>query len=135
MHFFPNSREVALFRRNMKRDFDLIRSILLQVEKADSGKPVHSLQVDESVADAVLAEHIQLAIDASLIEGQVISDDPVGFAITRLTWQGHDFLEHARNDTLWKKVQAEAKTKGTSVTIHILNSLLEKAAAKYAGLE
>jgi hypothetical protein len=118
----------------MKRDFDLIRSILLQVEEADSGNPVQILHFDEDVKDPVLAEHIELAIDAGLIDGQVISDDPVGFAITRLTWQGHDFLEHARNDTIWKKVQAEARAKGTSVTLHVLNALLAKAAEKYAGL-
>lgn len=132
--FFPNLREVALLPRSMKRDFDLIRSILLQVEKADTGDELLTLAIEEGVKDVVLAEHIQLAIDAGLIEGQVISDDPVGFAITRLTWQGHDFLEHARNDTIWKKVQAEARAKGTSVTLHVLNALLAKAAEKYAGL-
>jgi hypothetical protein len=51
-----------------------------------------------------------------------------------ITWHGHDFVEHTRNDTIWKKVQAEARAKGTSVTLHVLNALLAKAAEKYADL-
>jgi hypothetical protein len=136
MRNFSLSRtRVVLGLTTLKRDFDLIRAILLQAEKAPAGGALHVLEFEQEVDGAVVADHIQLAIDANLIEGQVISDDPLVFAITRLAWEGHDFLEHARNDTIWKKVRAEAKTKGTSVTIHILNSLLAKAAEKYAGLD
>jgi hypothetical protein len=40
----------------------------------------------------------------------------------------------ARNNTVWKKVLAEAKSKGTLVNVTVINGLLKKAAAKYAGL-
>jgi hypothetical protein len=49
--------------------------------------------------------------------------------------KGHQFLANARNDTIWKKVLAQAKEKGQSVGITVLNGLLEQAAKKYAGLE
>ena len=49
--------------------------------------------------------------------------------------KGHQFLANARNDTIWKKVLNQAKEKGQSVGITVLNGLLEQAAKKYAGLE
>ena len=119
----------------MVRDFNLIRNILLQAETALSGEPLMTLSVDDGVEDAVLAEHLAMMLDAGLIEGEVNSYKPAGFLIQRLTWSGHDFLENSRNDTVWKKVLAEARAKGTSVSFTVLNGLLTKAAQKYAGLE
>jgi hypothetical protein len=119
----------------MTRDFDLIRSILLQAEQAPSSQPLQTLSIEESTPGSDVAEHIELMIEQRLIEGEVLSRDPLAFGIYRLTWAGHDFLENARNDTIWKKVMAEAKSKGTSMTIVVLNGLLSKAAEKYAGLE
>jgi len=119
----------------MTRDFDLIRNILLQAEKADSAAPLMFLRIDANIDPAVLGEHLEIMIEENLIDGEVISRNPVAFIIRRLTWKGHDFLEHARNDTIWKKVMAEAKSKGVSMTVVILNGLLSKAAEKYAGLE
>lgn len=49
--------------------------------------------------------------------------------------KGHEFVRNARNDTLWKKVTSEAQEKGGSVTMTLLNRLLEKAAEKWFGLE
>jgi hypothetical protein len=118
----------------MKRDFNLIREILFQVEKATSSEPMQTVAVEEGVDEAVIGEHLEIMIKAGLIEGEVISRTPLCFVITNLTWAGHDFLENALNDNIWRKVMAEAKAKGTSVTMTVLNGLLSKAAEKYAGL-
>ena|SRR5438270_350369 len=119
----------------MVRDFDLIRNILIEIENAPaSDRPIQQLSFDAQVDDATVSEHLELMIEADLIDGKVISHNPAGFIIKRLTWLGHDFLEHARNDTIWKKVISQAKAKGSSVTLHVLNGLLTKAAEKYAGV-
>jgi hypothetical protein len=89
----------------MTRDFNLIREILLQVEKAPSGEPIMVLTLDrDNLDEAVVGEHLQLMIEAGLIEGDVHTLKPVRFILHRLTWSGHDFLENARSDTIWKKV-------------------------------
>ena len=49
--------------------------------------------------------------------------------------KGHEFLANARNNTVWKKVMAQAQEKGQSVGMTVLNGLLEQAAKKYAGLD
>jgi len=118
----------------MVRDFDLIRSILIQAEQAPSDQPLQILSITGNFSPTDVAQHIELMIEQKWIEGEVLSHSPLAFGIYRLTWAGHDFLENARNDTIWKKVMAEAKAKGTSMTIVVLNGLLSKAAEKYAGL-
>jgi len=118
----------------MTRDFDLIREILFQVEKSPSGEPLQFLSFKHKIDDAVVGEHLQLMIEADLIDGEVLSLRPVSFVIKRLTWTGQDFVSNARNDTVWRRVMADAKAKGTSVTMSVLNGLLTKGAQKYAGL-
>jgi hypothetical protein len=119
----------------MTRDFDLIRSILFQAEKAPSGAPMTCVLIQQGIDPSVIGEHLEIMIEHNLIEGQVHSLNPLVFMIHRLTWKGHDFLEHARNDTIWKKVMADAKAKGVSMTMVILEGMLSKAAEKYAGLK
>ena len=51
----------------MTRDFDLIREILFQVEKAPSGEPLQFLSFEHEVADAVVGEHLEIMIEAGLL--------------------------------------------------------------------
>jgi DNA-binding HxlR family transcriptional regulator len=118
----------------MVRNFDLIRSILLQTEQAPSGQPLMQLQADEEIKEEVLAEHLELMIEEGLIEAEVISGAPLSFMIQRLTWKGHDFLENARNHTIWNRVIGEIKSRGLSMTISVVEGLLAKAAQNAAGL-
>jgi hypothetical protein len=79
-----------------------------------------------------------LLIEGDVLDGQIVgqlgtSDDY--YFVTRLTWAGHEFLANAKNDTVWKKVIADAQEKGTSVSLSVLNSLLSAAAKKYIGIE
>lgn len=53
----------------MRRDFDLIRSILLQTEEAPAGQALQTLRIEGDVEDGVVADHVQIAIDAGLLKG------------------------------------------------------------------
>lgn len=119
----------------MTRNFDLIRGMLFALEAAPPGDPVQQLTCEENMDEAVLGEHLQLMIEAELIEGEVVSIRPLMFVVQRLTWRGHDFIANARNDTVWKKVMAEAQEKGTSVTMTLLEKLLGRAAERFLGVE
>jgi hypothetical protein len=118
----------------MVRDFDLIRSILLQAEQAPSGQPLMQIQVDDAFGEEAIAEHLELMIEEGLIDGEVLSGAPLAFGIHRLTWKGHDFLENARNHTVWNRVTGEIKSRGLSMTIAVIQGLLAKAAQNAAGL-
>ena len=112
----------------MKRDFNLIRQILLDVEKAPVGRAISEL-IYESHEEAVVSEHIKLLIDASFLEGTIdigtehhnegTQQIILWYEIYRLTWEGHDFLDNAKNDAVWKKVMADAEDKGMSLAMSV----------------
>ena len=111
----------------MTRDMDTIRKILLQVEGAS--EPVEG--VSDVPAD-VFAYHAALLMEAGLVEGDfakgpnLLACDAVVF---RLTWSGHDFLDAARNDTVWRIAQEKILKPGVSWTFDLLKETL-KALAK-----
>ena len=83
----------------MKLDPDLIRSFLLTVE-ADGEHAIPNGHTDEEVAD-----HPQQLIEDGWVEGEVVRNhrNVPGFAITRFTLKGHDFIDAPRNPNVWKK--------------------------------
>ncbi len=91
----------------MKRDMDLVREILVQIEATEPGKAIRLELPDYGEAEIGL--HVELMIEHGLIEGKAIpgSDGPahriLAYRIEKMTWEGHDFLNAARNDTIWKK--------------------------------
>ena len=88
----------------MKRDMDLVRTILLAL--ADSDEPLLStdLVTDEYSRD-VIGYHFLILDEAGLIMANVkpAGDDPYYIAAaSRLTWEGNDFLD----ESIWKRVRS-----------------------------
>jgi SOS-response transcriptional repressor LexA len=82
----------------MKRDMDLIRTILLQIEEAPPNVNRIKLKLDGPSQDEV-TEHLRLLIESGLIEAIPFqSNGKERFLPKRLTWKGHEFLDAARND-------------------------------------
>jgi hypothetical protein len=108
----------------MKRDMDIVRNLLLRAEAADGSI---------SISDSVETYHVRIMIDAGLIEGriseEITSDAPRHSYIHNLTWAGHDFLDAARNDTVWRTAKEKVLKPGVSWTFELLREIL-KALAK-----
>jgi hypothetical protein len=108
----------------MTRDMDIVRKLLLRSETANG-------QV--SVNDPVETYHVRIMIDAKLIEGriseEITADAPRHSYIHNLTWAGHDFLDAARNDTVWRTAKEKILKPGVSWTFDLLKETL-KALAK-----
>jgi hypothetical protein len=116
---------------------ELMREILILIEDMPAGEPFDGMITSDSSSQAEVNEHTQILLDEGYIDGQPLRDHrnvPIQFSISGLTMKGHEFLANARNNTVWKKVMAEAKEKGKSIGVTVLNGLLEQAAKKYAGL-
>ena len=91
----------------MKRDIELMRKLLLEIEKSPaSGIDARSLHI-ESRTEIEIEYNLILMQDARMIEGYDCKDGtkPATFYVTRITWDGHEFLDAARNDMLWKKAK------------------------------
>lgn len=120
----------------MKRDIDLIRRILLDVEESEAGTPHMRIFFDGEFTDDVVNAHIELMVDAGLVEGSVTRSTQgiVRANVRRLTWAGHDFLDATRDATIWAKAKKTVLQKGSSFTIDLLLAWAKKEAAEKLGL-
>lgn len=105
----------------MKRDMDLARQILLEIEKLPHGYDVLFQPEIEGRSSAEVSYHIMLLTQAGYVEGE---EAPDGWHAKTLTWQGHEFLEAARDDSRWNKAKALVLEKGGAITFEILRQLL-----------
>ena len=115
----------------MKRDMELIRLQLLQVESED---PVPKLK---NYSEEQQVYHMALCIEAGLVDGVVVNDAngyPAATTAIRLTWRGHEFLDAARNDTIWMKALSHIKKAGIQATLPLLEEMLKKTVKETLGL-
>ena len=120
----------------MKRDPSLIKNLLLKVEESAAGQSIKALHFDDYREEEVI-EHIELLLEAGFIKGVVIFDfsgQPTQYSIQRLTWEGHEFLCNAKNDTVWKKALSLAQEKGLSISVSVLSALLVEGSKVAFGL-
>lgn len=99
----------------MKRDLDLLRDQLLQIEKLDRGDG-EDLKLDRKGAeDLVFREHLRLLKEAGFIEAFEVpdtEDDSVHYLPTRLTYTGHEYLDAVRDPEIWKATKSIARNAG-----------------------
>lgn len=112
----------------MKRDFDLIRKILLYVEENQKDY-VEIIEQMDGYGNLTLMYHCQLLLDAGLLSGSIgrVNTGEGHFVCKDLTWAGQDYLANIKNDTVWNKVKQTALEKGIDLTLDIIATL----AAKY----
>lgn len=91
----------------MKRDPDLLRQILLAVEAGDdsASRPGGIAEADASA----ISFHIDLLLEAGLLRNYALPD---GSHRLRLTWHGHDYLDHIRDPAACRQAHRAASRLG-----------------------
>lgn len=98
----------------MKRDMELIRKILLTVEEQYVDTALYDIKV-EGYDLKTIAYHCNILYDAGLIsnyKGFYADNELQGFGVSSLTWEGHEFIDKIRDDTVWNKTKAIIREKG-----------------------
>ena len=109
----------------MKRDMDLVRLILLEIEDKYRSTAIYNLAI-EGYDTATIAYHCKILYEAGLIsnyKAQYADNEIYGFGVGSLTWDGNDFLEKIRDDTQWKKVKDTIAQKGLPMVIETIKSV------------
>jgi hypothetical protein len=108
----------------MKRDMDLMRSLLLEIEKV----PFDGGFLDISVpghSDQEISYHILIMHEAGLIDAVDLSSfDGVCWKAKRLTNDGHEFLDAAKDDTRWTKAKDKVLSTTGTLTVDALKMRL-----------
>ena len=126
----------------MRRDFDLIRLILLDIEEKYTALPnSRKYHFDHPDRDAV-ADSLRLLVERGLIDAkfrQTWSEHPAElYSRPRLTWEGHDFLDSVRDDEIWTETKEGVKQAGgfsLDLMKALAKGLVKKKIEHHTGVE
>ncbi len=110
---------------NMKRDMDLCRLILFKIEDEYRSTALINLQIDGYDVETI-AYHCDLLFDAGLIKSYkptYASDEIYFFSVGALTWEGHDFLDKIRENTIWNRTKNSIKENALPMTLEVIKSV------------
>ena len=108
----------------MKRDMDLVRKILMLLDEHPQ-RFAPSIEI-EGYSQEQIGYHAYIMIQAGLVTGSDVTahGDPGPQAIiSSLTWQGHEFLDAARDPSLWRQAKEVVEKVGTA-PIQVWTSVL-----------
>ena len=98
---------------------EIVRTILRTIEELDEEQSREFCKLAEvfpSIPPETLHGHLIILHEAGLIEAKRRKDAKISVAkwdaLLRLTWEGHDFIAAAKNESVWKKMLAALKEKG-----------------------
>ena len=103
----------------MRRDWDLVRQILLALEKTESGRLMPG---DVPGWDKrIVSYHFKIMNEAGLICAKCVAGDgSVGCVGLSLTWEGHELLDSIRAHSVWNQVKGLAREKGLDLTFYVV---------------
>ena len=119
----------------MKRDINLIRELLLQIESKDCRK-AEDFDLENNQLQTI-NYHLILLTEANFIKASFLQSDQSGIEdviVHRLTWDGHEFLDAARNETAWNNTKKILREKAITVTFDVLKLLLIEGVKAQFGL-
>jgi len=140
----------------MKRDLDLIRTILLDIEECDTFNPEHfhsfkwlkkwQNNIESTVATELSEEYV--AYQIKLIQENGLFSEPLfiiknagsGITLTQ-TWKffglsptGHKFLDSIRHKDIFEKIKATVQENGGNLPFEIIKELGMSYLKKKIGL-
>ncbi len=114
----------------MRRDMDLVREILQQIEAWPNAQGWIEFDLPDRSLEEVIY-HIEIMAKAGLIEAHDASTLARSYwKAKKLTWNGHEFLEAARSDTIWQRAKALMAEKGGGTSFEVMLALLKELAKR-----
>lgn len=120
----------------MKRDLELIRKLLLFFEnKTDHGHV--EVPPIEGYDDFTIKYNLTLMYEAGLLhaEPKRKTDNRVITVLPfELSWDGHEFLDRVRSESVWGRIRAKGLSHGGSLAFAVVKELALKYALQEVGL-
>ena len=119
----------------MKRDLDLVRQLMLQIEALPAG-PAVQYRMSE-IEDPVLLAHLELLIEAGLVNGKIARSHGARgdvISVAGLTWQGHEWVEMVRSQSVWNETKSAVLDQGVPLTFELTRAVAAKLLRAKLGL-
>lgn len=124
----------------MRLNHEFVRSLLLYVEENPENSSRREGELLEfakkhSISKDNLIYTIQRLDEAGYIKSsiQYASNKVYWFAISSITWSGHEFLDTIRDPKIWRDTK-EKTSKLASVSLNILSEVASSIVVKTLGL-
>jgi hypothetical protein len=110
----------------MRRDMDLIRRIALETAELQEGAVLRGI---EGVDPTTFVYHVRWMKEANLLvtmEVTTFNSKNPQIRVERLTWDGCEFADAARNEALWQKAKEKVLIPSASWTFGALRDWLAR---------
>ena len=123
----------------MKRDMDLIRKLLMHFEEYDSFSMEEKTKID-GYDNRIIDYHLLLLAQADMIvcEASKSTTNPERYIKVYpfgLSWKGHEFLDAARDESLWNKAKAKVIEVTGGLSLYLIQSVLLYYAKQGLGIK
>jgi hypothetical protein len=123
----------------MKRDMELVRRILLEVESwplEGGDQTFTALGCQEKEVEYNVYQAIRSGLLDGIIDDTERATEGFFYNVFGLTPEGHDFLDAAQDQFIWDEVMGEVRKRGVKNTsFDILKRLLDKAVRRKLGVD
>ena len=125
----------------MKRDLELIRKIIIAVEKADGYVAFDGTQdIAKAIGETNLSNvgyQVSLLSDCNYLEVKKVAFIGIkyyNYIIFRLTSFGCDYLDSVRDPGIWAKTKTKLESVGGSVSLDVVKDVACKLVAIQLGI-
>lgn len=117
----------------MKLNMDLIREILLEIEKQYVSTAIYNLNIDGYDMETV-AYHCKMLYKKGFIsdyQAQYADDEIDAFGVGSLTMEGNKYLNDIRDNSMWKKIKNTIKKKGLPLAFDTIISIAQTIISEF----
>ena len=112
----------------LKRNLDLLRLLLLEIENIDDIS-FDSRRLTHLSEPITVYYHIHLLYEVGFIEALPYSSNTCPIPMYRILWitnAGHDYIDSIRNNTVWSKTKSLLSSSGTNFALHVVQDIATK---------
>lgn len=133
----PSFSSMVFGGTTMKRNWDLVRDIMLEVESLSPGTQTFAQTLEVPGYDrSEVDQHCALLVKEGLLEGRALNTfgGGVHVHISGITWAGHDWLASIRSESIWAETKGLAKSKGVDLTFDLIKTIAVAFVKVHLGL-
>lgn len=124
----------------MRRDMELVRVILLEIEKASERNIVRRQKSVEipGISEPVILDHIALLQNAGLLTNFLNQFGGEQKDTLSISWAGYEFLDSVRDEEVWRRTKAASLSVGgfaVSTLVEVAKAIVKDRISKLANLE